>query len=133
MLFYFSLILSGEAFRMHARIEINKMMAWTLIGALSEERLRRRPVAITISMYYDLSRPAKTDALCDAIDYSCVQSAVLDAVETASFQLMEALAARIVAVVLTFEGVLETTVTVEKPNALDNCESVAVVLNRKRC
>lgn len=117
---------------MNAQIEIKKMTVWTLLGALPEERLRRRPVVISISMQCDLTRPAKTDALCDAIDYSHVQAAVVACVEASSFNLLECLVARVAEVVLTFEGVSETTVTIEKPNALDDCEGVAVVLNRRR-
>lgn len=118
---------------MNARIEIKKMTVWTILGALPEERLRQRPVVISISMQCDIACPAETDALCDAIDYSRVQAAVAASVEASSFQLLERLAARIADVVLTFEGVSETTVTVEKPNALDDCEGVTVVLTRGRC
>jgi len=118
---------------MHAQIEIKKMTLWTILGALPEERLRRRPVVITISMRCDITNPAKTDALYDAIDYSQVQAAVKVCVEESSFQLLERLAVQIAEVVLTFAGVFETTVTVEKPNALDDCEGVAVILTRGRC
>lgn len=118
---------------MNAQIEITKITAWTLLGALPEERLRRRPVVITLSLWCDIARPAETDALCDAIDYSHVRDAVVACVESSADRLLERLAARIVDVVLSFDGVSEATVKVEKPNALDNCESVAVIMTRQCC
>lgn len=118
---------------MNAQIEIKRMMVWTILGVLPEERQHRRPVVITILMQSDIARPVKTDALGDAIDYSCVQAAVVTCVEKSSFQLLESLAARIAEVVLTFEGISKTTVRVEKPNALTDCEGVAVILRRERC
>ncbi len=113
-------------------LQIRKIEAWARLGVLPEERLRRRPVVISLRLCCELARPGRTDVLADAVDYAAVRDAVVACVEASACGLLEHLAARIADVVLGFDGVEAVTVDVEKPNALDTCEGVAVVITRGR-
>lgn len=117
---------------MDDKIEIRNLEIWTVLGVFSDERARRRPVLLNIGVICDISKAVASDNLADAVDYSRIRDTVVAEVEQSSFQLLESLASHVATVVLSFQGVLETTVTLDKPGALENCQSVAVTITRRR-
>ena len=114
------------------KITIRSLEIWTVLGVLQEERTRRRPVMVNLVMLCDTSKAIASDDIADTIDYSRIRDAVVEAVEKATFSLIESLASHIATLVLSFEGVIETTVTLDKPDAMEGCQSVAVEMTRKR-
>ncbi len=113
-------------------ITIRNLEIWTVLGVLPEERIRRRPVLLTINIICDITHAAASDDLATAVDYSRICDAVVKEVGKSDFQLIESLASYVASLVLSFDGVLETTVTLDKPGALENCQSVAVAITRRR-
>lgn len=114
------------------KITIKRLEIWTVLGVCPEERTRSRPVVLNLVMLCDTAKAVASDDIADAIDYSRIKDAVVEAVEKATFKLIESLAAHIAALVLSFEGVIETTVTLDKPDAMEGCQSVAVEMTRRR-
>ena len=103
-----------------------------LVGVLPHERLAKRPVLVNLALVCDISRAAVSDDLNDAVDYANVCEAVKIRVQQSSFLLIESLASCIADAVLTFSGVVEVTVTLDKPGAVEGCESVAIEITRRR-
>lgn len=114
------------------KITIKSLEIWTVLGVFPEERTRSRPVVVNLVVLCDTAKAVASDDIADAIDYSCIKDAVVEAVEKAAFKLIESLAAHIAALVLSFEGVIETTVTLDKPDAMAGCQSVSVEMTRRR-
>ncbi len=114
------------------KITIKNLEIWTILGVLQEERTRRRPVVVNLVILCDTSKTIASDDIADAIDYSRIKDAVVGAVSKSTFMLIESLASHIAMLVLSFEGVIETTVTLDKPDAMEDCQSVAVEMTRRR-
>jgi dihydroneopterin aldolase len=103
-----------------------------VLGVLPRERLAPRRIVVNIVAQCDCATAGASDNLADAIDYRKIQELVRDTAADSSFYLVEALAKRIADAVLSIEGISSTTVTVDKPGALEFCESVAIEITRRR-
>lgn len=114
------------------KIVIRNLEIWTVLGVLQEERTRRRPVRVNLEIFCDTAKAVASDDIAHAVDYSRIRDAVGEAVEKSTFLLIESLASHIASLVLTFEGVMKTTVTLDKPDAMEGCQSVAVEMTRSR-
>jgi len=80
----------------------------------------------------DLRKAGQSDELNDTVDYHAVQLEILDLVEKSEFKLIESLAERIAGICLNADGVERATVTLDKPDALRFCKSVAVEVTREK-
>ena len=83
-------------------------------GVLPEEQTRAQPFAVDLELVADLEPGGRSDALEDTIDYGAVIDATVRVVQTERYQLLERLAARIVAVCKEDARVTAVTVTVRK-------------------
>ncbi len=87
-------------------------------GVTLEERMEPQPIEVDIEMWADLEAAARSDDLADTVDYSAVFALVASIVESESFRLIEALAARIADEVLRSQpAVVSVEVRVRKPQA----------------
>lgn len=64
-------------------------------GATEEERVRHQRFSVDLTLELPLDKPAKSDALADAIDYRELGALVTEIGTTARYHLLEALASRI--------------------------------------
>ncbi len=96
------------------RIELRGLRVLGICGALAEERDRPQPLEIDLDVEADLSRPGRTDALADTVDYGAVARAAVAVAAGERFTLLERLAERIAQEVGTVAGVLSVTVAVRK-------------------
>jgi len=83
-------------------------------GVLPEEQTRAQPFAVDLELVTDLEPAGRSDALEDTVDYGAVIDAAVRVVQTERYQLLERLAARIVAVCKEDPRVTAVTVTVRK-------------------
>jgi dihydroneopterin aldolase len=83
-------------------------------GVLPEEQTRAQPFAVDLELETDLGPAGASDRLDDTVDYGAVIDATVRVVQTERHQLLERLAARIVAVCREDERVSAATVTVRK-------------------
>ncbi len=113
------------------RIHIRDLTVECIVGVNPEERVQKQLIVINIALHTSLSRPGRSDALADTIDYKAVKLAVMREVEQSQFQLIERLAERIAEIALGF-GAARVDVCIDKPGALRFARSVAVEISRTR-
>ncbi len=115
-------------------IELTGIRAVACHGVLPHERTQAQPFVVDVRLSVDLARAAASDELPDTIDYGALSQRVVDIVTGTSFQLIEALAGRILDVCLEDARVQDATVTVHKPHAPVDVPvgDVAVTLFRPR-
>ena len=95
-------------------------------------RVEPQPVEIDIVLDVDLAAAGTSDDLAHSIDYRSLAEAVVDAVESSSYLLIEALATRIADICLTESKVEAVEVTLRKPGALPNAAYASVIIRRTR-
>lgn len=115
-------------------IELTGIRALARHGVLPHERTQAQPFVVDLRLAVDLGPAAASDDLGDTVDYGSLSQAVVDVVTGTSFQLIEALAGRILDVCLNDVRVRQATVTVHKPHAPVDVPvaDVAVTLHRSR-
>jgi dihydroneopterin aldolase len=84
------------------------------LGVSKAERQMRRPVHIDLELGFDLSRSGRSDRLADTLDYGDIYRTVEEVAGTRENRLVEALAERIAAALLSRHSVEWCTVTVRK-------------------
>lgn len=112
------------------KVFIRGLKAESVIGAYEWERGIRQQLIVDLEISTDFSRAAASDALPDALDYAAVSQAVIDAIERASYQLLEALAEHLAALVLGQFPVQALVLTITKPGAVPAAEAVGVRIER---
>lgn len=86
-------------------------------GVLEWERQLGQPFVVDADLTVDVRPAAASDDLALTVDYSKVAQAIVHHVESEVYQLIETLADRIAAELLTHPLVTAVTVTVHKPEA----------------
>ena len=113
-------------------IRIERLELDCLVGINAWERLAKQRITVDIAMNVDLSAAGKSDSIKDTVDYQTVASAVIAEVNSSSYKLVEALAARIAEICMTDERVQSVEVTLRKPGALKNTTAVGITIRRAR-
>lgn len=114
------------------RILIEDLLVRCILGISEEERREKQDVLISVVLFTDLSKAARSDRAEDTVDYRAVKYGVLAAVEGSQFHLAEALAQAVAESCLSHRGVERVQVRVEKPGALRFARTVAVEIERAR-
>ncbi|MGE0278022.1 MAG: dihydroneopterin aldolase [Nitrospiraceae bacterium] len=104
----------------------------TVIGIFEWERRVKQTVSIDLEMSTDVARAARTDSIVDALDYKAVSKAVIEFVESSSFQLVETLAERVAELIIRQFGVAQVRLRVNKRGAIRGARDVGVVIERTR-
>ena len=113
-------------------IRIEQLELDCLIGINPWERLTKQRITIDITMDVDLSAAGRSDSIRDTVDYRVVAKAVAEEVNSSSYKLVEALAARLAEICMTNERVQSVEVTLRKPGAIRNATAVGVTIRRSR-
>jgi D-erythro-7,8-dihydroneopterin triphosphate epimerase len=114
------------------RIRIKNLTLKTIVGVNAWERRESQEVVINVDMEFDGAAAARSDSLADAVDYKKIKQRILAEVEGSSFHLLEALAQRILDLVMENPALSAATVEVDKPMALRFADSVSVVCSAER-
>ena len=109
---------------------ITGLQATSVIGCYDWERDIRQTLVIDLELKADFTQAAQTDALADALDYAAISRRVIDLCDESRFQLLEALAEHLAAIVLAEFSVGSLRMTITKPGAVAEAEGVGVVINR---
>lgn len=112
------------------KIKINELSIRCIIGSEDYEREEEQEVLISLMLYGDFSRAARTDDLRYTVDYSELKEKVTKIARKSKFQLIEALAQRSAEIALEYEKVEKVTVSVKKPSALRFTDSAEVEITR---
>jgi dihydroneopterin aldolase len=96
------------------KILISKIDCLAIVGVTPEERAMKQRLLVDLEFLIDAKKPARTDALRDAIDYSEVAGAVAQVCASQPFHLIETIAEGIAAKVLANFPTLSVRVVVRK-------------------
>lgn len=113
-------------------IKIKNLRLKTIIGVQDWERKEQQEIVINIGLDFDGTGAAASDDLADTVDYKALKRSVIDFVEQSRFKLLEALAQRVLDIVLADPTVRSATVEIDKPHALRFCDSVSVTVSGAR-
>jgi dihydroneopterin aldolase len=101
-----------------------------VIGIYDWERTIKQDVVIDLEMGTDIRKAAETDKIDHALNYKAVSKRIVEFVEAAEFQLVETLAERIAAIVLSEFNVPWLRLTLNKQGAVSTARDVGVVIER---
>jgi dihydroneopterin aldolase len=114
-----------------SRISIVDLEVFYRVGVPDEERAKPQRLLLTLSMDFDFSTAAKTDAIADTIDYYAVSQRLLNFGDGREWKLIEKLAADMADAVLAEFKPQGVTVEVKK-FPIAKARYVSVVVTRKR-
>jgi FolB domain-containing protein len=114
------------------KIIINDLKVKTVIGTLPEERTRKQTLIINLELDLSLKKAGTSDDLLDSVDYSKIESRIVELGEKSEFYLIEAFAEESARICLAESLVASAKVRVDKPGALKHSKSVAVCIERNR-
>lgn len=117
---------------MNDKIFIRNLRLSAILGILPHERVNKQEIVVNLVAESDVSKPGKSDDFRDAIDYRIIRDKVAALVAESGYFLAEKLAEKIAETVLGINGITRVTVTVEKPEALESCDSVGVEITREK-
>lgn len=115
-------------------IELRGLEAHGHHGVLAHEQRDGQRFTVDVVLEADLAVAAASDDLADTVDYGALGEAVVQAVRSTRFDLIEALAGHLADLVLAESGVTAVTIRVAKPEAPLSVPfvEVAVTLRRER-
>ncbi len=100
---------------MSDKILLQNMMFYGFHGLNEYEREQGQRFYLDVEIATELAAAGKSDALEDTVDYASVYACVKDITENNRFFLLEALAEKIAAAILTFNKVVGVAVRIRKP------------------
>jgi dihydroneopterin aldolase len=109
---------------------INDLQIQTVIGIYDWERKIRQTISLDIEMAADISKAAKSDNIDDTLSYKTVAKRLIEFIEQSEFELVEALAEKICAIVMDEFSVPWVKLTLHKPGAVRGSKSVGVIVER---
>jgi len=109
---------------------IHDLQIETVIGIYDWERKIRQTISLDIEMATDISKAAQSDDIDDALSYKTVAKRLIDFVEQSEFELVEALAEKICAIIREEFEVPWVKLTLHKPGAVRGSKSVGVIIER---
>ena len=112
------------------RVFIEELEVQTIIGIFDWEREIKQTISIDLEMEFDIHKAAKSDSIEDTLDYKAVSKRLIHFIEDSEFQLVEALAERCAAIVLTDFPVNWLRLKLGKPGAVRGSSAVGVIIER---
>lgn len=111
---------------------IRDLRVRTLVGIFEWERRIRQEIRLDIEMGFDIRKAAGSDDIADTLDYKAVAQRVRQFVEDSSYQLVEALAENVAAIILKEFPVSNVKLTLNKTGAVSDARDVGVTIERTR-
>lgn len=111
---------------------IKGLELYTLIGVYDFERDAKQRIFVDVEMSTNLRAAATSDNVSDTLDYGAIAQRLADIADTASYQLLEALAGEMITMILEEFAAESVTLTMHKPDILDNVDTVGIVLKRNK-
>ena len=115
-----------------AIIRINDLKVRALIGAYSWEKVNKQELVINITIEYDASKACISDKLKDALNYESVAAKVIKTAERERYTLLEKLASKLLAGIMSDRRAQAAHVRVDKPQALAQARCVSFELSAER-
>lgn len=112
------------------KVFIKGLKADSVIGVYDWEREIRQQLLLDLELGTDIQHAAKTDDLTYTIDYAAISARVIAYVQAGEFQLIETLAEKIAALLMTEFSIPWLKLTLYKPGAVSEAETVGVMIER---
>jgi dihydroneopterin aldolase len=112
------------------RVFIEELEVQTIIGIFDWEREIKQTISIDLELEFDIRKAAESDSIEDTLDYKAVSKRLIHFIEDSEFQLVEALAERCAAIVLTDFPVNWLRLKLGKPGAVRGSSAVGVIIER---
>lgn len=112
------------------RVFVENLTVETVIGIFDWEREIRQAVSLDLEMEFDIRQAAQTDSIDDTLDYKAVSKRLIRFIEQSEFQLVETLAEKCAAIVLSEFPVQHLWLKLSKPGAVRGSSAVGVIIER---
>ena len=113
------------------KILIRQLKIDAIIGIHDWEKQQTQPLLFDMDLSFDCHPAACSDDIKDALDYFEVCRQVTEYVASSSFELIETLAEQVAALVLQRFSCKKIKLTLFKPEAIANTQSVGIRIIRK--
>lgn len=104
----------------------------TVIGVYDWERVIRQLLVVDVKIYHDMSLAFQSDDVKDAINYKTVCEEIEQICHQQKAQLLESLADKILTELFNRYDCTKIELTIKKPNAIKQADSVGVMVVRER-
>lgn len=115
---------------MNDTVFIRALQLPTVIGVYDWEREVRQVLSVDLEMAWDVAVPGASDQVGDALNYAAVSQRLLEFAASSRFQLIEALANEMAALLISEFAVPWLRLRVCKPGAVPQAMDVGVVIER---
>ncbi|MFL0798022.1 MAG: dihydroneopterin aldolase [Cellvibrionaceae bacterium] len=102
----------------------------TVIGVYDWERKIRQTLLVDVEMSTDIRPAAAEDDLGKALDYHRISIRLQEMGKENSFQLIETLAEKMAAMLLTEFPITQLTLSLQKPGAVPDAQTVGITIAR---
>ena len=113
-------------------IHIQKVRVKAILGLYPEERLNPQDFIVSAKLYLDLREAGKSDDINHTVDYDSLHRKLAEIANESECLLIEKLAELCAAECLRNTLVQACTIKVDKPEALELADNVAISIYRKR-
>ena len=111
---------------------LRNILVRCIIGVYPHERDKPQNILVSVTLHLPLREVGTADEISQSVDYSDLETRIVQRLEDSSFSLIEAVAEEVAGLCLQNALVREVEVTVEKPQALTYAQSVGVTICRTR-
>lgn len=109
---------------------IQGLLVEAMIGCYEWEKEKAQTLRFDLEMAWDIKKAAASDQLADTLDYHAVAKRIDEYARTHTFELVEALAENIAALIMKEFSVPGLHLRLAKPDALENTIDVGVQISR---
>lgn len=113
-------------------LSINQLKVLTTIGIYPWEQAIRQPLLLDLQLGGDLHQAALQDDLTQSVNYDAVAASVTSYLQQNRFLLIERVAEEVAERLLQQFSLAWVKITVTKPSAVANTQSVGVTIERSR-
>ncbi len=113
------------------KIIIRQLETNAIIGIHDWEKQKTQPLLFDLDLSFDCRKAAQTDDIEDALDYFEVCRQVTEFVQNSRYELIEKLAEEVCALILKQFACNKIKLTLYKPKAVANTQTVGVRIVRK--
>ncbi|MBI1388340.1 MAG: dihydroneopterin aldolase [bacterium] len=114
------------------KIRIKNLRVPASVGVHAWEKDAVQTLVINVELEFDGGAAASSDRLKDAVDYQEITRRLVEETRRAHVHLLEALADRLLDLLMKDERVASAAIEIDKPGALALAESVSVSASRRR-
>ncbi|TCO05398.1 FolB domain-containing protein [Natronoflexus pectinivorans] len=115
-----------------AQIKIKNLLLRTQIGFNDHEIGKKQDLLLNITIDYDLAGEEVSDEPNQALNYRTICKEVIRLVENGHFNLLEKVAEKVAAYIVSIDRVKGVSLEVDKPHALRFAESVSFSLTKTK-